>query len=132
MVSNKTCVTDNCVLNFKTVFISQISKFKTIKMNSSFVAISILVKSNLSERCLIKALMNISSQSLRAYLKLASIYDGNSNKKKTDLVEMIVYGCIINKLNKEPIKDISINRAHKILKNMIYLLNQYLDMEIWD
>ena len=26
--------------------------------------------------------MNISSQSLRSYLKLASIYDGNSNKKK--------------------------------------------------
>ena len=40
--------------------------------------------------------MNISSQSLRSYLKLASIYDGNSNKKKTDLVEMIVYGCINN------------------------------------
>ena len=65
-------------------------------MNSSFVAISILVKNNLSERCLINILMNISSQSLRSYLKLASIYDGNSNKKKTDLVEMIVYGCINN------------------------------------
>ena len=60
--------------------------------------------------------MNISSQSLRGYLKLASIYDGNSNKKKTDLVEMIVYGCIINKLNKEPIKDILINRTINILK----------------
>ena len=85
-------------------------------MNSSFVAISILVKSNVTERCLINTLMNISSQSLRAYLKLASIYDGNSNKKKTDLVEMIVYGCMINKLNKEPIKDISMNRALNILK----------------
>ena len=85
-------------------------------MNSSFVAIGVLVKSNLTERCLINALMNISSQSLRAYSTLASIYDGNSNKKKTDLVEMIVYGCMINKLNKEPIKDISIIRAHNILK----------------
>ena len=47
--------------------------------------------------------MNMSSQSLRSYLKLASIYAGNSNKKITDLVEMIVYGCIINKLNKESI-----------------------------
>ena len=53
--------------------------------------------------------MNISSQSLRSYLKLASICDGNSNKRKTDLVETIVYGCIINKLNKELIKDISLN-----------------------
>ena len=60
--------------------------------------------------------MNISSQSLRGYLKLASIYDGNSNKKKTDLVEMIVYGCMINKLNTEPIKDILINRTINILK----------------
>ena len=61
-------------------------------MNSSFAAIGVLVKSNLGERCLINALMNISSQSLRAYSTLASIYDGNSNKKKIDLVEMIVYG----------------------------------------
>ena len=85
-------------------------------MNSSFVAVRILAKSNLTERCLINALMNISSQSLRAYLKLAGICDGNSNKKKTDFVETIVYGCILNKLNKQPIKDISINRAHNILK----------------
>ena len=61
-------------------------------MNSSFAAIGVLLKSNLGERCLINTLMNVSSQSLRAYLKLASIYDGNSNMKKTDLVEMIFYG----------------------------------------
>ena len=85
-------------------------------MNSSFVAISTLVKSNLGERCLINALMNISVQSLGAYLKLADIYDGNSNKKKTDLVETIVHGCMINKISKEPIKDISMNRALNILK----------------
>ena len=36
--------------------------------------------------------------------------------KKTDLVETIVYGCIINKLDKELIKDISINKEHNILK----------------
>ena len=60
--------------------------------------------------------MNMSSQSLRSYLRLANIYDGNSNKKETDLIEMIVYGCIINKLNKEPIKDISIYKAMSTLK----------------
>ena len=100
-------------------------------MNSSFVAISILVKSNLTERCLINALMNISSQSLRSQLKLASIYDGNSKKKKTDLVKMIVYGCITNKLNKEHIKNISINKAHNILKEkdiIIKLLPGYANM----
>ena len=51
-------------------------------MNSSFVSISILVKSKISEKCFINTLMNMSSQSLRGYLRLASIYDGNSNKKK--------------------------------------------------
>ena len=69
-------------------------------MNSSLVAISILVKSNISRQCLISFLMDVSSQSLRAYLKLANIYDGNFNKKKTDLIEMIVHGFIANKLNK--------------------------------
>ena len=51
-------------------------------MNSLFVMISVLVKSTLSGRCLINSLMNMSSQALRSYLKLANIYDGNSNNKK--------------------------------------------------
>ena len=70
-------------------------------MNSSLVAISILVKNNISRQCLINFLMDVSSQSLRAYLKLANIYDNNCNKKKTDLIEMILYGCITNKLSKK-------------------------------
>ena len=64
-------------------------------MNSSFVRICILLKS---------------------YLRLAYIYDRNSNKRKTDLIEMIVYGYISNKVSKEPIEDISINKAMSILK----------------
>ena len=70
-------------------------------MNSSFTAISILAKSSISRQCLINFLNGVSSQSLRGYLKLANIYDGNSNKKKSDLIEMIHYGCITNKLNKK-------------------------------
>ena len=84
-------------------------------MNSSFVGISILVKSNIRERCLVNVLMNISSQSLRNYLKLVNIYDGISSKKKTDLIEMIVYGYMNGKFKKVRIEDISINRAQKIL-----------------
>ena len=63
-------------------------------MNSSLVAISTLVKSNIGEKCLINILMNISTQSFRDYLRLANIYKGTStkkNKKKTDLIEMIVW-----------------------------------------
>ena len=85
-------------------------------MNSSLVSISILLKSNISRQCLISFLMDISSQSLRGYLRLANIYDGNCNKNKSDLIEMIVYGCITNKLNKKRIEDISLDKAHTILK----------------
>ena len=85
-------------------------------MNSSLVAIGILVKSNIGERCLINILMNISTQALRDYLKLANIYKGKSPKKKTNLVEMIVYGCITNKLNKNEIEDLLIKETNKILK----------------
>ena len=53
-------------------------------MNSSLVAIGILVKSNIGERCLINILMNISTQTLRDYLKLVIIYKSNSSKKKTN------------------------------------------------
>ena len=45
--------------------------------------------------------MDSSTVALRNYLKLANIYRANSSKKKTELVEMIVYGCINDKLNKK-------------------------------
>ena len=91
-------------------------------MNSSFVSICVLMKSNLGERCLINTLMNMSRQALRFYLKHANIYDGNSKKKKKDLVEMIVCGCITNQLTKEPIKDISSVKVNTILKERNILI----------
>ena len=64
--------------------------------------------------------MNISAQALRDYLECANIYKGNSSKKKTDLIEMILYGCITDKLNKKVIEDISTKQANQILnKNKI-------------
>ena len=85
-------------------------------MNSSLVAISTLVKSNIGERCLVNILMNISTIALSDYLKLTNIYRCNSSKKKTNLVEMIVYGYITNKLDKNKIEDISKKDANEILK----------------
>ena len=67
---------------------------------SSFVSIATLVKSNLGEKCLINILMNISTNALSDYLECAKIYKGASSKKNTNLVEMIVYGHITNKINK--------------------------------
>ena len=72
-------------------------------MNSSFVAISTLIKSDIEEKRLIKFLMNMPAQPLRYYLKCANICKGYSSKKTTDLIEMTVYGCITDKLNKEGI-----------------------------
>ena len=84
-------------------------------MNSSFVAISTLVKSSIGEQCLINILMNISIQLLRDYLECANIYKGKGSKEETVLVEMIVYGCITNKLNKLKTEDISSKEANQIL-----------------
>ena len=90
-------------------------KIMTESMHSSFVSIAILVKSNLGERCLINILMNISSESLRCYLECGKIYKGTSSKKKTDLVEMIVYGCITDKINKMGLQEITKKEANQIL-----------------
>ena len=92
-------------------------------MNSSLVAISTLVKSNVGEKCLVSFLMNVSALALRDYLKLADAYKRNGTKNKTKLIEMIVYGCITNKLNREEIEDISINHVHQILNKNGILIN---------
>ena len=59
-------------------------------MNSTFAVISTLVKSNIEEKCLINFLMNVSRKALRDYLECPNIYKGNSLKKKTNLMEMII------------------------------------------
>ena len=83
---------------------------------SSFVSIASLVKSNLGERCLINILMNISTNALSDYLECAKIYKGASSKKKTNLVELIVYGHITNKVNKINLVDITKTERNQILK----------------
>ena len=86
-----------------------------VKMSSTFVVISTLIKSNIGENCLINFLMNVSTKGLKDYLECASIYKGTSPKKKTDLIEMIVYGCMTGTLNKKDLEDISIKQAKQIL-----------------
>ena len=85
-------------------------------MSSSLVCIGILAKSNISKLCLIKFLNDVSSRALRAYLGLAEVYDGNANKKKSDLIEMIVYGCMNGKLKNKVVDEISVKRAYTILR----------------
>ena len=89
-------------------------------MSSTFVVISTLIKSNIGENCLINFLMNVSTKGLKDYLECASIYKGTSPKKKTDLIEMIVDGCMTRTLNKKDLEDIPIKQAKQILnKNNI-------------
>ena len=45
--------------------------------------------------------MNVSTKALRDYLECANIYKGTSPKKKTNLIQLIIYGCITEKLNKK-------------------------------
>ena len=85
-------------------------------MKSSLVCIGILVKSNISKHCLIKFLNEVSSSALRKYLGAAEVYDGNANKKKSDLIKMIVYGCMNGKLKNKTVEDISLNRAITLLR----------------
>ena len=85
-------------------------------MNSSLVCIGILVKSNISKHCLMKFLNEVSSCDLRMYLGAAEVYDGNANKKMSDLIDMIVYGCMNRKLKKKLVEAISFNTAITVLR----------------
>ena len=85
-------------------------------MNSSLIAISTLIKSNIGEKCLASFLMTVSNQGLIDYLRLANVCKGDAIKKKTGLIETIIYGCTTNKLNKEKIEDISTKHANELLK----------------
>ena len=91
-------------------------------MYLSLIAISILVKSNIGEKFLTNFLMNVSNSALRKYLKLANIYKGESTKKKTELIKMIIYGCITNSINKYEIKEISKDQANKILRDQAKII----------
>ena len=102
-------------------------------MNSSFVAISTSMKNNIGEKYLINFLMNISTQSLKVNLELANIYKGNALKKKTDLIKMIICGCITEKLNKEGIEGISSKQANQMLNKsniLVKSLPEYGNAEL--
>ena len=55
----------------------------------------------------------MSNHALMSYLELANVYKSNSSKKKTDLIEMIVYGHMNVEISKSEVKDISIDSAKK-------------------
>ena len=72
--------------------------------------------------------MNISTNALSDYLECAKIYKGASSKKKTNLVELIVYGHITNKVNKINLVDITKTERNQIFKKKRDQSKTYLDM----
>ena len=58
-------------------------------MNSTFAAISTLIKSNIGEKRLKNFLMNVSKKGLKDYLECASIYKGISPKRKLILLKWL-------------------------------------------
>ena len=99
----------------KCLFLLGEAFYRYKNMNSSFVVISKLIKSNMGEKCIINVLINVSAQALRDHLECANIDKGNSSKKKIDLIDMNVYGRITEKLSKKGIEDISTKGANLIL-----------------
>ena len=63
--------------------------------------------------------MNLSTKGLKDCLECASIYKGTSAKKKTDFIEMIVYGYMSETLNKKDLKDKNKRRKQILNKNTI-------------
>ena len=51
---------------------------------------------------------------IKILFRMREYFKGNSSKKKTDLIEMIVYGWITDKLNNEGIEDISWKQTNQI------------------
>ena len=81
-IKNIFYVNNSCVLKFiplKCQFLLGKVFIRHKNMNSSFVAISTLIKNNIGEKCLINFLMNISAQALRDYLECANIFIKKEN-----------------------------------------------------
>ena len=75
--------------------------------------------------------MNVSSKELKDYLSAASIYNGTSTKKNTDLTEMIVYGCMTGTLNRKRLEGITIKDAKQILNKNNITIDSLPGMGVW-
>ena len=84
---------------------------------SAFVCIATLLNSKTPRDQIISFLNTIQSNSLKQYLLYANIYSGVGPKTKNQLIEMIIYGCMCNKIKDiQSIESIDRNIADKILK----------------
>ena len=69
---------------------------------SAFLCITTLLTSDLPRDDIISFLNRVKVSSLKQYLRYAKIYTGSGIKLKNQLIEMIIYGFICDKLNDIP------------------------------
>ena len=81
---------------------------------SAFLYIATLLNSNISHDELISVLYKVESSSLKQYLRYANIYTDSKTKLKHQLIEIIMYGFMCNKINDIP--SIKINDKNKFKK----------------
>ena len=68
------------------------------KIMSSFLCIAILLTSNTLHDDLICLLNKIEIASLKQYLSYANVYTGSRSKSKNQLIEMVIYGFMCDKI----------------------------------
>ena len=73
----------------------------------AFLCIETLLNSNILHDNLISFLNKVVSTSLKQYLRYANIYTGSRIKSKHQLIEMIMYGFMCNKINDIPSIEVS-------------------------
>ena len=99
---------------------------------SAFLYIATLLNQNILHDELISVLYKVESSSLKQYLRYANIYTDSRIKLKHQLIEMIMYGFMCNKINDIP--SVEVNDKNKLKKkqqkNITLILKNYLDMVI--
>ena len=91
---------------------------KIFKIISAFLCIATLLNSNISHDDLISFLNKVESTSLKQYLRYANIYTSSRIKSKHQLIEMIIYGFMCNKINDMPSIEVSNKDKDKFKKTI--------------
>ena len=82
----------------------------------AFLCIANLLNLNIPHDYLISLLNKVESTSLKQYLIYANIYNGSRIKSKHQLIEMIMYRCMCNKIN--DISSIEVSDKDKFKKTI--------------
>ena len=74
---------------------------------SAFLCMATVLNSNIPHDDLISFLNQVESTSLKQYLRYANVYTGSRIKSKIQLIEMIIYGFMCDKVSDIPSIEVS-------------------------